>query len=95
MPQPPRWSVLVVRGWIEAGRLRVRLLRTGSTGPDDQATALTAAHAAHIVESWLDTLAPDEASVDERTDATTRHDRRGANEAPDGPADGGFLGSAT
>jgi hypothetical protein len=95
MSQPPRWSVLVVRGWIESGRLRVRLLRTGSTGADDQATALTAAHAAHIVQGWLDNLAPDDAPADERTDAAIRRDRRGANEPPDGQADGGFLGSAT
>jgi hypothetical protein len=56
MSEPPRWTVVVLRAWIDAGRLRVRLLRTGSAGESDRAVASTATQATRVVEGWLDEL---------------------------------------
>jgi hypothetical protein len=57
MSQQSRWSVLGLRGWVDSGRLRVRLLRTDATGDTDRAAASDPAQAARIVEGWLSELA--------------------------------------
>ena len=64
----PAWTVVVVRGWTEHGTVRVRLLRSGSTGGPTARVVASAEEAASTVRAWLleiadepdDRLGPDE-----------------------------------
>lgn len=56
MYEPPKWTVVVLRAWIDAGRLRVRMLRTGVAGDTERAAGSDPAHVARIVEGWLNEM---------------------------------------
>jgi hypothetical protein len=65
--------VLLLHGWLDSDRLRVRLLRTDATGDSDRAAASEPAQAARIVEGWLSELA---AGHDDRQTRRRRSRRR-------------------
>jgi len=53
----PSWSVVVVRAWVEAGGLRVRLLHTNDKNDVDQVVVDSADVAAATLLAWLQQLA--------------------------------------
>jgi hypothetical protein len=56
MSEPPKWTVVVLRAWIDSGRLRARMLRTDDAGDTERAAGSDPAYVARIVEGWLNEL---------------------------------------
>ena len=59
MAQAPRWAVIVVRAWVDAGGIRVRLVGTDSEGGSVRSAAASPEEAALVVRSLLRELVPD------------------------------------
>jgi hypothetical protein len=53
MPQTPGWTLIVLRAWVDAGGLRVRVLGTDSAGQDSQIVVASPEDAARVVRVWL------------------------------------------
>ncbi|MGH2741466.1 MAG: hypothetical protein ACRDN8_03060 [Thermoleophilaceae bacterium] len=57
MSQPPRWTLIVLRAWVDTEGMRVRVLGTDSAGEDTQIVVASPEDAARIVNTWLSDLA--------------------------------------
>ncbi|WP_164983849.1 hypothetical protein [Cellulomonas endophytica] len=56
MPQPPQWSVVVVRAWVGTEGLRIRMLATDSAGGEAEAVVATSQAATDVLGTWLGDL---------------------------------------
>jgi hypothetical protein len=53
---PLTWTVIVVRGWVDGGGIRVRLLGSDSAGASAEVVVASPDDAARTVEAWLHDL---------------------------------------
>jgi hypothetical protein len=75
MAQAARWTVIVVRAWIDVGGIRVRLVGTDSEGGTMRSAAATPDEAALVVRSLLRELVadlPPPSTAAPTTEATTQ-----------------------
>lgn len=59
MSQSPRWTLIVLRAWVDTEGMRVRVLGTDSAGKDTEIVVASPEAAARIVNMWLSDLAAD------------------------------------
>lgn len=59
MLRSSRWTLVVLRGWADVDGIRVRVLRTDSTGVDAEIVVASAEEAGQVVIAWLSDLAAD------------------------------------
>ncbi len=57
MSQTPRWTLIVLRAWVDTEGMRVRVLGTDSAGEDAETVVGSPEDAARIVNLWLSDLA--------------------------------------
>jgi hypothetical protein len=53
VPKKPQWSLIVVRAWVEAEGVRIRLLVTDSTGGEADIVVATADDATSVLGTWV------------------------------------------
>jgi hypothetical protein len=56
MSQTPRWTLIVMRAWLDTEGVRVRMLGTDSAGRDAEVVVASHDDALRIVDAWLDDL---------------------------------------